>query len=60
MITVVATGKANLAGGCGAAFGAVIGAQLIEVIRNSLIMLGINTFWQGTLVGSFIVISCGV
>jgi ribose transport system permease protein len=39
------------------AFGAVVGAALIEVIRNSLTLLGISTFWQGTFVGSFIVIA---
>ncbi len=39
------------------ALGAVVGAALIEVIRNSLILLGISTFWPGTFVGSFIVIA---
>jgi ribose transport system permease protein len=33
------------------------GAALIEVIRNSLTLLGISTFWQGTFVGSFIVVA---
>jgi ribose transport system permease protein len=59
-LTVIAAaviGGANLAGGGGTAFGAVVGALLIEVIRNSLILLGISTFWQGTFVGSFIVIA---
>lgn len=41
----------------GTAFGAVVGAALIEVIRNSLTLLGISTFWQGTFVGSFIIIA---
>ena len=50
-------GGANLSGGIGTAFGAVVGAALIEVIRNSLTLLGISTFWQGTFVGSFIVIA---
>ena len=35
----------------------VIGAALIELIRNSLILLGISTFWQGTFVGTFIVLA---
>lgn len=59
-LTVIAAaviGGANLAGGTGTAFGAVVGAVLIEVIRNSLILLGISTFWQGTFVGCFIVIA---
>jgi ribose transport system permease protein len=59
-LTVIAAaviGGANLAGGVGTAFGAVVGAALIEVIRNSLTLLGISTFWQGTFVGSFIIIA---
>ena len=59
-LTVIAAtviGGANLMGGSGTAFGAVVGAALIEVIRNSLILLGISTFWQGAFVGTFIVIA---
>jgi ribose transport system permease protein len=59
-LTVIAAaviGGANLVGGSGTAFGAVIGAALIEVIRNSLILLGISTFWQGTFVGCFIILA---
>jgi ribose transport system permease protein len=59
-LTVIAAaviGGANLTGGAGTAFGAVVGAALIEVIRNSLILLGISTFWQGTFVGTFIIVA---
>jgi ribose transport system permease protein len=59
-LTVIAAaviGGANLAGGNGTALGAIVGAALIEVIRNSLILLGISTFWQGTFVGCFIVLA---
>jgi len=61
-LTVIAAaviGGANLAGGSGTAFGAVIGALLIEVIRNSLTLIGINPFWQGTFVGTAIVVAVG-
>lgn len=57
VIAASVIGGANLSGGIGTAFGAVVGAALIEVIRNSLTLLGISTFWQGTFVGSFIVIA---
>jgi ribose transport system permease protein len=57
VIAAVVIGGANLAGGGGTAFGAVVGAVLIEMIRNSLTLLGINPFWQGTFVGSFIVLA---
>ena len=52
-------GGANLAGGIGTASGALVGAALIEIIRNSLGLLGINAFWQGTFIGGFIVIAVG-
>jgi ribose transport system permease protein len=54
-IAAVVVGGANLAGGSGTAFGAVVGAVLFEMIRNSLTMLGINPFWQGTFIGAFII-----
>jgi len=47
-------GGANLLGGYGTASGAVIGSLLIEVIRNALLLAGVNPFWQGTFVGAFI------
>ena len=37
------------------AFGAFIGAALIEVIRNSLLMAGVDSNWQGLFVGVVIV-----
>ena len=57
VIAAAVIGGANLAGGIGTAFGALIGAALIEVIRNSLGLLGINAFWQGTFIGTFIIIA---
>ncbi len=54
VIAAAVIGGANLAGGAGTATGALIGAALIEVIRNSLGLLGINAFWQGTFIGSAI------
>jgi len=54
VIAAAVIGGANLAGGSGTALGAIIGAALIEVIRNSLGLLGINAFWQGTFIGGAI------
>ena len=48
-------GGASLAGGYGTAFGASIGSLLIELIRNALILAGVNPFWQGAFVGGFII-----
>jgi len=57
VIAATVIGGANLAGGFGTAFGALIGSALIEVIRNSLGLLGINAFWQGAFIGTFIIVA---
>lgn len=57
VIAAAVIGGANLAGGVGTALGALVGAALIEIIRNSLGLLGINAFWQGTFIGACIIIA---
>ena len=57
VIASTVIGGANLMGGQGGAYGAFIGAALIEVIRNSLLMAGVDSNWQGTFVGVFIVLA---
>jgi len=57
VIAATVIGGANLAGGVGTAFGALVGSALIEIIRNSLGLLGINAFWQGAFIGTFILIA---
>ncbi len=55
IIAAAVIGGANLAGGIGGAAGAVVGAALIEVIRNGLVLARVDTYWQDTLVGVIIV-----
>jgi len=55
VIAATVIGGANLLGGAGSAYGAIIGAVLIEEIRNALILAGVDAFWQGTFVGAFII-----
>jgi ribose transport system permease protein len=57
VIAATVIGGANLMGGYGTAFGAVIGAALLEVIRNALLMAGIDSNWQGAFVGGFIILA---
>jgi ribose transport system permease protein len=57
VIAAAVIGGASLVGGVGTAFGALVGSALIEVIRNSLSLLGINAFWQGTFIGCCIIIA---
>lgn len=57
VIASTVIGGANLMGGEGGVYGAVVGAALLEVIRNSLLMQGIDSNWQGAFVGVFIILA---
>jgi ribose transport system permease protein len=56
-IAATVIGGTNLMGGVGTSFGALIGSVLIEVIRNSLLLGGVNPFWQGTFVGTALILA---
>ena len=57
VIASAVIGGANLMGGEGGAFGAVAGAALIELIRNSLLLLRVDPYWQGAFVGGSIIVA---
>ncbi len=57
VIAATVIGGANLMGGYGTAFGAVVGSALLEVIRNALLMASIDSNWQGAFVGAFIILA---
>jgi ribose/xylose/arabinose/galactoside ABC-type transport system permease subunit len=56
-IAAVVIGGASLFGGAGTVFGTVIGALIIGVIQNGLVILGINPFWQFVTVGIVIILA---
>ena len=41
----------------GTEFGAIVGSAFLEVIRNALLMAGIDSNWQGAFVGAFIILA---
>ncbi|MEK9761329.1 MAG: ABC transporter permease [Deltaproteobacteria bacterium] len=55
VIASAVIGGADLMGGVGTAYGALIGSILVELIRNGLLMAGVDPYWQGTFVGLFII-----
>jgi ribose transport system permease protein len=57
VIAAAVIGGANLAGGIGGATGAVVGAALIEVIRNGFVLIGVDTYWQDAFVGLIIILA---
>jgi ribose/xylose/arabinose/galactoside ABC-type transport system permease subunit len=56
-IAAVVIGGASLFGGAGTIAGTVIGALIIAVIQNGLVILAINPFWQFVTVGIVIILA---
>jgi ribose transport system permease protein len=56
-IAAVVIGGASLFGGAGTIAGTVIGALIIAVIQNGLVILAINPFWQFVTVGVVIILA---
>ncbi|SNS50085.1 ABC transporter permease [Antarctobacter heliothermus] len=57
VIAASVIGGANLMGGVVYALGAPIGAALVELIRNSLLLAGIPALWQQFFVGLFLILA---
>jgi len=51
----VVIGGASLSGGEGSIFGTLIGAAMMGVIRNALILLHVSVYWQNVVIGLVII-----
>jgi ribose transport system permease protein len=60
VIAATVIGGANLAGGEGTVLGTVIGAIILEVLRNGLLLFGIDPYWQGVFVGAVIILAVSI
>lgn len=60
VIAAAAIGGASLAGGYGSIIGAIIGAGLIGVISNGIVLLNINTYAQQAITGVVILIAVSI
>jgi ribose transport system permease protein len=56
-IAAVVIGGASLFGGAGTVIGTLIGALIIAVLANGLVILAINPFWQFIAVGVVIILA---
>jgi ribose transport system permease protein len=56
-IAACVIGGASLFGGTGSAIGAALGAVMITVIQNGVNLIGINSFWEGSVTGLVILIA---
>ena len=60
VIAAAAIGGASLMGGIGSVEGAVIGAALVGVISNGVVLMNIDTYAQQAITGVVIVIAVGI
>ncbi len=60
VIAATVIGGVNLAGGEGTVFGVVIGTVMLEILRNGLLLFGIDPYWQGMFVGAIIIIAVSI
>ncbi len=57
VIAAVIIGGASLSGGKGTVVGAMLGAAIMGVLRNGLILLNVSPYWQQTVIGIVILIA---
>jgi simple sugar transport system permease protein len=60
IIAGIVLGGTSITGGSGSLTGCMLGTILIVIVQNSLILLGVPTFWQGFFLGLLIIIGTGV
>ncbi|HBU12317.1 MAG TPA: ABC transporter permease [Clostridiales bacterium] len=60
VIAAVVLGGTAITGGVGTLTGAMLGTVLISIVQNSLILLGVPTFWQGFFLGVLIIVGTGI
>lgn len=62
MEAVAATviGGTSIVGGEGSAMGSIIGAVVVAIIKNAMVLLKISTYWQSIVIGLVIVVSVSI
>jgi erythritol transport system permease protein len=59
-IAAVVLGGTSLAGGRGTIWGTIIGALVIGVLTNGLVLLGVQEFWKKVITGLVIILAVGI
>lgn len=60
IIAAVVLGGTSISGGKGSVRGTLLGVFMITIISNSLIMVGISTYWQRAVLGFLIILSVSI
>ncbi len=57
VIAAAVIGGTALTGGEGTVLGVLVGTVILEVLRNGLVLLGTDAYWQGIFVGAVIILA---
>jgi ribose transport system permease protein len=57
IIAAVVIGGTSLFGGSGTILGTLIGAAIMQVLRNGLVLLGFPAYWQPAAIGAVIILA---
>jgi len=60
IISMVVVGGTSITGGYGTLTGTVLGVFLISIIRHSLVLIGIPTYWQSFFNGVMVIVGTGI
>jgi ABC-type xylose transport system permease subunit len=60
VIAAAIIGGTSLVGGEGTVLGAVLGAAIIGVLENGMVLLGVNTYAQQAVTGAVILVAVGL
>jgi len=59
-ITAAVIGGTSMSGGVGSMFGAVVGAFLMTVLSNSIVVLNVSQYWEQVMTGSVVLIAVAI
>lgn len=57
VIAAVILGGASLSGGRGTMLGTFIGAMIISVVKNGMVLLSVPVFWQDGFIGVVLILA---
>lgn len=60
VIAAVVLGGARITGGHGSVLGTILGVFLVVTINNSLILMGVSSYWQKVVIGMLILIGTSI
>jgi simple sugar transport system permease protein len=60
IISIVVLGGVNINGGKGSIFGVILGLIFVTIINNSLILVGLSSYWHTLILGLAMYINAAI